>query len=185
MAIKQLVTRIAISIPISMALLTTSTGANLEIRQEVYHYQMAFTQDVATETFVLSPVVDPAAEETVTPAPPHPNPATVAHFTNPITINFLINSHQIDPSDQDKMLSRLRELEVPQDTPLKVTGYTCQKGPDYFNKWLANERAKAVAALLKNHGYTVGKIVGKGDVDLISRSFFPVNRRVEITLLKN
>ncbi len=185
MSVQKLVNWIALSASISMGMVTISPGAELEIKQEGYLYQMPLTQNVYAETFVISPVsiVSPPEESTQRLLPTTPDP--VAHFTNPVTVYFQIDSSEIDPGERNKMLSKIRALAVPQKAPLAVTGFTCQKGPAEFNIWLSTERAKAVATLLEKEGYTIAKIEGKGSSNLVSKNYPPFNRRVEIISFKN
>lgn len=181
---KKLVSRLAVSTALCTVLPTISLSANLDIKQESYLYQMPLTDNIYTETFVLSAIEKSGIQKKHASESTFATPDLVAHFTNPITVYFQINSLQIDPSECSKMLSALGKLEVPQRAPLVVTGFTCQKGPGEFNVWLSNERAKAVAKLLEKEGYTVAKIEGKGDSNLVSKNYLPFNRRVEITALK-
>ncbi len=181
---KIIVTLIAVSTSITMVLPTISAGANLEVQQEGYLYQMPYTQNVYTETFVISPITTPHIEKGLPSESIPASPAPVAYFTNPITVYFQIDSPEVSSEEYHKILSQLRYLGVPQNTPLVVTGFTCQKGPDEYNFRLSNERAIAVAKLLRKHSYTVAKIEGKGESNLVSESYYPFNRRVEIEALK-
>lgn len=170
---------------ISSVLPIMSFGAGLEIRQENYQYQMSFAQAVFTETFVISPVTKQHPGKVGIPDKPAPITLYPApHFTHPITVHFKIDSAEIVPEEQAKMLYGLDEFEVTHNAPLSVTGFTCRMGTTEFNVWLSEERAKAVAKLLEKEGYTVAKIEGKGASDLVSEHYAPINRRVEITPFK-
>lgn len=174
---RKLAVGIAVSASISMVLSTMSFGAGLEIRQEGYLYRMPLTQDVYTQTFVISPATSQEETSIV-----EPDSTPVAHFTNPIVVYFQIDHSTISPDEARKLRSDLLRQKVPQTTPLTVTGYTCRKGPERFNEWLSKERAKAVAILLQEDGYTVARIEGRGASNPVSTSHHPINRRVEITV---
>jgi len=162
-----------------------SFGAGLEIRQENYQYQIPFAQAVFTETFVISTASkQPLGKVDISDRPALITPDPAQHFAHPITVHFKIDSAEIVPEEQAKMLSGLQEFEVPRNAPLTVTGFTCQMGPSEFNLRLSEERAETVAKLLEEKGYTVAKIEGKGASDLISEQHAPINRRVEITPFK-
>ena len=180
-AIRLLIGMVTI-ISISLSLPSTSLGADLEIRQEVYRYQIPFAQVISTETFVISTVSkqipgEKVISEKFTQGAPTPSPL----FSNPILVHFKIDSAEITLEEQSNLLSQIHEIEIPQNAPLMVTGFTCTMGPAEFNAWLSEERAKAVAGFLEDEGYTVAKIKGKGATDLVSEHYAPLNRRVEVT----
>ena len=169
-------------ISIGLSLPSISLGEDLEIRQQIYRYQMPFAQVVSAETFVISTASKQTPAKTLisekfTQAVPAPGPL----FSNPILVHFKIDGAEIVPEEQTKLLSQIHEIGLPQDTPLAVTGFTCTMGPAEFNAWLSEKRAKAVAGFLEKAGYTVAKIEGKGATDLVSEHYAPMNRRVEVT----
>lgn len=168
-----------------MTLQGPAIGAEMEIRQNRYLYQMPFTQNVSQETFVISSGVK-LAKSPKSAQQINASEAILlsAHFTNPIVVHFAINSSEIQPGEAERMLTELRDLKVSGPLILEVTGFTCQKGSDRFNNWLSAERAKVVAELLKKEGFSVSKIVGRGSADLVNEDDFPINRRVEVTMQK-
>ena len=167
---------------IRLSLPTNSLGANLEIQQKAYRYQIPFAQVISTETFVITTASKPLPAQTVISEKSiQPAPTPDAFFTNPILVHFKIDSAEIALEEQTKLLSQIHKIGIPQNTPLAVTGFTCIMGPAEFNFWLSEERAKAVAGFLKKEGYTVAKIEGKGATDLVSEHYAPLNRRVEVT----
>ena len=167
---------------ISLSLPTNSLGTDLEIKQKVYRYQIPFAQVITTETFVISTPSKPLpAEKVISEKSIQATPAPGPLFSNPILVHFKIDSAEIVPEEQTKLLSQIHEIGLPQNTLLAVTGFTCTMGPAEFNAWLSEERAEAVAEFLEKEGYTVAKIEGKGATDLVSEHYAPLNRRVEIT----
>lgn len=182
---KTLVTFITLSFCMSMVWATISTGAALEIRQENYLYPMPLCQDVQVDTFVISAQALPTTQKkTAMTFKQQAAAASPSLFTNLVTLNFSINSSEIDPGERNKMLTKLAEGAIAKNTPLVVSGYTCQKGPEDYNIWLSNERATAVAKLLEKEGYTVIQIEGKGEMELLSANDDSSNRRVEVTVPK-
>lgn len=191
----KLVTILTAAVSISMATQGVVIGAELTIKQDGLLFETELTKPVYAETFVISPAPKKKIEQIVVTKAEITEqlqeesevvltPPNVA-FTNPIFVHFKIDSIEISSEEETKMLSQIREFGVAKTTPLTVTGFTCTKGPAEFNSWLSKERAKSVAKLLENYGYTVTKIEGKGDSNLISRHYSPLNRRVEITAVKN
>lgn len=177
------VTRLALSASISLAASAISFGVELEIVQEGYLYQMPLTQNVYAETFVISPVTRENASLDTTLIPELEATPKLAQFTDPIVVYFQINTPAISADQLLKIRSHLSRRKVSKTTPLVVTGHTCKKGPEQFNEWLSDERAKAVADLLRKEGYTVARITGRGASNLVSTNYHPINRRVEITAL--
>ena len=177
----KLLTVLVSLLAISLSLPTLSPGDGLEIRQEVYHYQVPFAEVIPSETFVISNASEQAPVKTIiSEKSTQTAPAPAPFFSNPVTVHFQFDSAEITPAERTNLLSLLHEFKVPQGVPLTVTGFTCKMGPPEFNIWLSNERAKAVSALLEDEGYTVAKIEGKGATDLTTEQNGP-NRRVEIT----
>lgn len=181
---KKLVALMVIAASANMIFSGSSIGANLQIKQEGYLYRMPLTQNIYTETFVITSESAPKiiGEGTRDFAPLSPSSAAV--FTHPIVAHFNINSSEILPDQAHKIHSELRGLKVLKTTNLVVTGFTCSKGTDQLNWKLSSERAIAVAGLLQNEGFTVARIEGKGESNLVSKKYYPLNRRVEITQLK-
>ncbi len=153
----------------------------MEIHQEIYRFDMAPAQNIAFETFVISG------------SPPHQsiNPNNSRTTLNPSSIachlamvHFQKNSSTLSPKDANTILSVLKKCKITQVMPLVITGYTCELGPDQFNQILSLRRARTVANLLRNHGFTVATVQGKGAQNPISRhpqELFK-NRRVELEI---
>lgn len=166
---KKLVGRLAVFTLSAMAISTISMAADLEIKQEDYVYQMPLTQNVYTETFVITTT-----------------PSSQKFLQRPfkITALFQLNSGTLLPPEKNLLLSNLRKNQVSKTTPLTVTGYTCQRGTDQLNQALSLQRAKAVASFLKSSGYSVVAVEGKGALKSSNSEELFKNRRVEITALK-
>ncbi|SHO52052.1 OmpA family protein [Desulfopila aestuarii] len=173
----------AIFVSISMILPIISQGATLEISKEEYVYQMELTQNVSVETFVISHVAKQKASLEEGPFFERSSASSFARFTKPIIVYFQIDNPVISSLEFQKIRSGLLTQNISRKTPLVVTGYTCQKGPARFNEWLSIERAKAVGAVLRKEGYTVARVEGRGAANLVSKNYYPINRRVEITAL--
>lgn len=142
----------------------------MEIRQEIYGFQMSVTRDVSCETFVIVDLpsfkIFPRASCCL----------PVAYFELGSSILPLTAAGQI--------LSGLKRCRITQKDPLAITGHTCEFGPEQLNQALSQQRAEAVAALLLKNGFNVARVLGKGSQETISNEpgEFSVNRRVEIDL---
>jgi outer membrane protein OmpA-like peptidoglycan-associated protein len=106
---------------------------------------------------------------------------TVPNCQIPI-VHFRLGSAVIAPQEEGIVFSGLGQCNITLDTPLVITGYTCELGSDQYNKTLSMQRARAVAHLLQVHGFTVTKVRSKAAQDPITRlpEEFYKNRRVEI-----
>jgi len=140
----------------------------MEIRQVTHTFDMKMAQDIACETFAVTK----SPEEENSPATSCRIPA--AHFQ--------LNSANLRTKEADIILAGIEKCRITQHTPLGITGFTCELGPDQFNQTLSLQRAKTLAGFLRNHGFTVATVQGKGSQNPISfnRGDLFKNRRVEI-----
>ncbi|MDR3715916.1 MAG: OmpA family protein [Puia sp.] len=101
------------------------------------------------------------------------------------TAHFQLGSDILSTAERQSVLDGLRRCPVSENTPLRVTGYTCSLGSEQENRTLSLHRAWAVANVLRVHGYTVKDedIQGKGEESPLTDNpkDFNINRRVEIT----
>jgi len=142
----------------------------MEIRQEMYRFQMSVTREVSCETFVIADLPSFRIFPRISCCLP------VAYFELGSSILPLAAGGQI--------LSGLKRCGITQKNPLVVTGHTCEFGPEQLNQALSRQRAEAVTALLLKNGFNVARVQGKGSEETISDEpgEFSVNRRVEIDL---
>lgn len=140
----------------------------MEIKQMMYTFNMDTALDLTCETFVTSE--SPAPQITV------PNPCRIP------AVYFQLNSAILSTNEANSILSGIEKCQITQSSPLIITGFTCDLGPDQFNQTLSLQRAKTVADLLRIHGLTVAIVQGKGSQNPISsdRQYLFKNRRVEI-----
>ena len=112
------------------------------------------------------------AEEATNPAAPCPLPV----------ILFPLGSAEPEPGQTDQLISGLRHCQVSPTTPLAVTGHTCSLGTEATNLRLSRLRAEQVATLLRDRGYTVATVSGKGATDPASTNPTKrhLNRRVTL-----
>ena len=177
-----------LSIPLSLVTTALATlifnpvqGGKLEIRQEAYTYRMSLTKDVTTETFVITtPRIGPSATTTAlgfSQTLPTGSPLSIIHFQ--------FDSAKLTPEAAAATLENLSTANVTKTSQLAVIGYTCSMGTDESNQTLSKRRAETVATLLRNHGYTVKTIQGKGAADpvTIDPEQLYLNRRVEVEIL--
>jgi len=142
-----------------------------EIRQVSYRYHMNMARDISCMTFVIGEFDKPGKSV-----------ATDCRLT---LVHFQLGSAVLLPVEAKAVLSRLDACGITPSTPLVITGYTCELGPDQLNQTLSLQRAKAVAGFLQNHGYTVAAVQGRGSQHPLTddANDFSRNRRVEIRTL--
>ena len=112
------------------------------------------------------------AEEATNAAAPCPLPV----------ILFPLGSAEPESGETDQLLTGLHHCQVSQTTPLSVTGHTCNLGTEAANLRLSRLRAERVATLLRDHGYTVATVSGKGATEPVSTNPTKrhLNRRVTL-----
>lgn len=149
-------------------LLAPTLSAAMEVRQETVNFHMATTQDVVCETFVLTDL--PWSQK----VPQNTCQLPLIHFQK--------GRSTLIPAEASSFLAALQQCRITQDTPLTITGYTCELGPDQLNQTLSLQRANTVANLLRTRGYVVATVQGKGSQNPISHDpqRFSNNHRVEI-----
>lgn len=173
----RLITTIALRIKIQLGLvvlggvlLLPNLSEAMEIRQEMYPFQMSVTRDVSCQTFVI----DDLPSFRIFPR---------ANCCLPVTY-FALGSSTLPLAAGGRILTGLKRCGITQQNSLVVTGHTCEFGPERLNQALSRQRAEAVAALLQKNGFNVAMVQGKGSHETISNEpgEFSVNRRVEIDL---
>ena len=83
-------------------------------------------------------------------------------------ILFPLGSAEPEPGQTDQLITGLRHCQVSPTTPLAVTGHTCSLGTEATNLRLSHLRSEQVATLLRDRGYTVAAVSGKGATDPVS-----------------
>ena len=154
-----------------ITLLLPATSGALEIRQEPYAYRMAMVRDVTTNTFVI-----------IERMPSNEDPAISCRIS---LVYFELGSASLSTVAAETILSDLKRCEGMYLAPLQVVGHACQLGPEKVNQTLSLQRAKTVAHFLRNQGFTVATVQGKGSQQPITHDSqeFHKNRRVEIVTL--
>ena len=97
-------------------------------------------------------------------------------------ILFPLGSAEPELGQTDRLIFGLRHFQVTPTTPLSVTGHTCNLGTEATNLRLSRLRAERVATLLRDHGYTVAAVSGKGATEPVSTNPTKrhLNRRVTL-----
>ena len=115
----------------------------------------------------------------------HPETTTMDSCQLP-TVLFPLGSAEPEPGQTDQLISGLRHCQVSPTTPLAVTGHTCNLGTEAANLRLSRLRAEQVASLLRDRGYTVATVSGKGSTEPVSTNARErhLNRRVTLGLTK-
>ena len=129
-----------------------------------------------SDTFLITEtsgsIMKACAEEATNAAAPCPLPV----------ILFPLGSTEPEPGQTDQLISGLRHCQVNPITPLAVTGHTCSLGTEAANLRLSRLRAERIATLLRDRGYTVATVSGKGATDPVSTNPTKrhLNRRVTL-----
>ena len=112
------------------------------------------------------------AEEATNAAAPCPLPV----------ILFPLGSTEPKPGQTDRLFASLRHCQISPTTPLTVTGHTCSLGTEATNLRLSRLRAEQVTTLLRDRGYTVTAVSGKGALEPVSTNPTKqhLNRRVTL-----
>ena len=97
-------------------------------------------------------------------------------------ILFPLGSAEPEPGHTDQLITGLRHCQVSPTTPLAVTGHTCSLGTEVANLRLSRRRAEQVTTLLRDRGYTVTAVSGKGALEPVSTNPTKqhLNRRVTL-----
>ena len=97
-------------------------------------------------------------------------------------ILFPLGSTEPEPGEIDRLLTSLRHCQISPTTPLSVIGHTCVLGTKVANLRLSRRRAKQVATILRDRGYTVTAVRGKGALKPVSTNPTEqhLNRRVTL-----
>ena len=97
-------------------------------------------------------------------------------------ILFPLGNAEPEPGQTEQLITGLRHCQVSPTTPLAVTGHTCSLGTEVTNLRISRLRAEQVATLLRDRGYTVATVSGKGATDPVSTNSTKryLNRRVTL-----
>jgi outer membrane protein OmpA-like peptidoglycan-associated protein len=154
---------------IILTLLTPIRSGALEIRQEMYRYAMRVTQDVFCATFVITDL-------------PRPGRLAMANCQLP-SVHFQLGSAVLTLAEAEPLMAGLRKCRITPNTPLAVTGHSCRLGPEQINRDLSLQRARSVAGLLRDWGFTVAEVAGRGSQAPVTTDpqQLYLNRRVEVT----
>jgi len=167
------------------------------VEQRDYSFKMEITQDVKTETFLIgefSAVKHPRPPAAVTAGVKNKRQLTLrmsqAQNTNQsikaAVVLFDLASSQLPQEEKEKIIMSLQH-KISKSMALTVTGFTCDLGSQAANDRLAQQRADVVGKLLKENGYHVSTVTGKGRQGYITDNpqMRHLNRRVEIRIDKS
>jgi outer membrane protein OmpA-like peptidoglycan-associated protein len=155
-------------------LLIPSCLTAMEIRQDMYSYQMGVSRDVTCNTFVIASSL------------PHKKIRSVTSMLS--VVPFALGSAVLSQTTEENIFLDLQKSDITKNSSLTVTGHTCRLGPEKFNQTLSLQRAQTVADFLKKHEFTVTAMQGKGSTDPVTQKSTELyqNRRVVIEkALKN
>ena len=186
---------------LAMVMIPATGMTAMSVEQKDYVFRMGVTRDISTSTFVIGefaqkkqlrpPAAIPVAEKNKIHLALRKGQAIVTgekqidnvQRTIPPVL-FDLSSSSLSRETEQEILSALEKM-VDKDTPLQITGFTCDLGSQQINDLLALKRATVVADLLKFHGFNVVAVSGKGRQGYVSRDpeMRHLNRRVEIGIL--
>ena len=171
-----------------------SASAMTEIREERYQYHQEKIVFKPGRNFIItaeprggSDALRSSNSSTTTgdgliPLPRHLNPKNQAGECALPVPHFALDSALITASEKDSLLSGLQSCHIDQEWPVNVTGHTCILGTEAHNYKLSMRRAEAVASLLRQNGYKIGEVRGKGSEEPVAgNSNLELNRRVVVT----
>ncbi len=153
----------------TIIMLLPTLAAALEIREEIYAFQMESTRNPPCSTFVLR-------------NRPHMSKTPSINYRS-LMIHFELGSADLSPTAASSILSSMKAQSISPNTPLIITGYSCELGTTHSNRTLSLQRAMTVANFLSNQGFTITALQARGEEDPITNDprNFSENRRVEIT----
>ncbi|MFP7756253.1 OmpA family protein [Thermodesulfobacteriota bacterium B35] len=158
-----------------------ATGQVYEIRQEEYTFRMPVTRTVREDTFVIVK----ARKDAIMTAPGNDSKNAVQKNSTYVVCHFALDSAKLTAEEKEKTERLLAHLPPKSSGRLLVTGYTCPLGPEQHNWTLSLQRARAVAAFLRSHGYQVAAVRGKGSQDpvTVDPGQYRLNRRVTVQVV--
>ena len=183
---------------VMLAIIPANGAATVSVAEQNYVFKMDVTREVAVSTFVIGEFVK--AKELRAPAEVSvaeknkmllslrkretddagEKRIRTAHSLVPPVL-FDLASASLAEKTKEELLAALAK-RTDKNTPLQVTGYTCDLGSQRVNDDLAMKRATTVAELLRAHGFRVGAVMGKGKQGYVSNNpaMRQLNRRVEV-----
>ena len=167
-----------------------SASAMTEIREERYQYQQEKITFKPGRNFIITSaprsqthVHDTATTgDSITSSPGQSKPTNSTQECVLPVPHFALDSALITASEKASLLSGLQHCHVDKVWPVNVTGHTCILGTEAHNYNLSIRRAEAVATLLRQNGYKIGEVRGKGSEEPVAgNSNLELNRRVVVT----
>ena len=125
---------------IAVGIFFTSGAMALEIRQQEFTFDMAITKNMESESFIIAEGSTSLTQ--------------LSESCQMLMIHFQKESATLPPKAAQEIIAKIRKNGVLPNTPLRVTGYTCELGIDKLNQALSQKRARTVAEILRGHGYS-------------------------------
>jgi len=156
---------------IAIGIFFTTGAMALEIRQQEFIFDMTITQNAESETFIITEGSTSTTQ--------------LSESCQMLMVYFQKESSSLSPEAAREMITKIQKNGVLPNTPLMITGYTCELGTDNLNQVLSQKRAETVAKILQEHGYSAIKVQGKGAQNSITSvpQELHKNRRVEIEIM--
>ncbi len=140
---------------------------------------------IAVMTWWLSALMPAAAVAADADLKP---PTTTAEMDPLYTVHFGFADDAVGPEDKQGLAALATRVagQTGADTPLVVTGYTDDIGPQQYNDDLALRRARSVRTVLSDAGLSSVLVEGRGKTDYVASNETPegraLNRRAEVRL---
>ncbi len=193
---KTLFIAMAMSIPVLMAVGCGSMNENRVLADQPEDIGTMETPVPVTQEPVRQPEVDIAdavfAEVEAQPVSEEVAPVTeTVAESDPVqpeytTFYFATDESKIAQEDFDKLMVHAEYLKANPGVSLRLVGHTDQSGGSEYNRWLAKQRAEAVAGVLIDYGVSAKqiKIESMGeDQPVAGLEHAIADRRVELEYL--
>jgi outer membrane protein OmpA-like peptidoglycan-associated protein len=95
-------------------------------------------------------------------------------------VHFQLGSAELTQTEQESLVAALAQCSLASETGMIVTGHTCSLGEEERNRILSQQRAEQAAVVLRNYGFTVSKVEGKGSCYPLPGTELANSRRVEL-----
>ena len=173
-------------IAIVLLAMAQSLSAKTVIRAEVVQFEAEKIQYTSDATFVITPLSHAnhhaCVGQVVRDQRGLQSRVPLRQTCQLPVPHFALDSAELSQGEIDRLLKNIHACNIGLDTPVHVTGHTCRLGTEAHNHNLSLRRAARVADLLRQHGYIIGGVTGKGpDEPVAGEDHLELNRRVELT----
>lgn len=161
---------------------TNSTSAKTVIRTDMVQFEAEKIRYKSDETFIITslPSLNRRACDGQVTIGLMSTGSSLQTYQLPVP-HFDLDSAELSQVEIAQLLKNVQTSHIGLDTRVNVTGHTCWRGTKAHNQNLSLRRAERVADLLRQQGYTIGEVTGKGpDCPVAGEDHLELNRRVEL-----